>query len=66
MTNIELIEFRASLGISRNKFAKMLGMSPSRIKDYEIGSTRGRGSPAPIPRVVELAIETLKKVATAP
>jgi hypothetical protein len=39
--------------------ASRLGISVSRLIDYEAGCTRGIGTPAPIPRVVELAIKQL-------
>jgi transcriptional regulator with XRE-family HTH domain len=62
MTPIELIEIRKRLGLSREALARKLEMSSSRLNDYELGFTRGRGTPAPIPRVVELAMERLSQI----
>jgi DNA-binding XRE family transcriptional regulator len=57
MTPFELIDFRTRMGWSQAELARQLGISPSRIVDYELGSTRGKARrPAPIPRVVELAV----------
>jgi transcriptional regulator with XRE-family HTH domain len=56
----ELIAFRKRMGWDRAELARQLGISPSRIADYEGGHTRGRNpQPAPIPKVVELACRFL-------
>ena len=52
-------EFRNKLGWSQQKLATELGMSVSRIVDYERGAARGTGRPVAIPKVVELACEML-------
>jgi transcriptional regulator with XRE-family HTH domain len=60
MTPSELQDFRARMAWSQAELARQLGVSPSRIVDYERGSTRGKAErPAPIPRVVELAVRYL-------
>jgi len=60
MTPQELIAFRARLGWGRAKLARRLGISPSRLADFERGCSHGRHSrPAPIPTVVELACRWL-------
>jgi len=60
MTPHELQSFRARMGWDQVELGRRLGLSSSRIRDYERGSTRGKdGRPAPIPRVVELAIRYL-------
>jgi transcriptional regulator with XRE-family HTH domain len=60
MTPSELQDFRARMGWSQAELARQLGLSMSRIVDYELGATRGKARrPAPIPRVVELAIRYL-------
>ena len=56
MTPQELKDFRARMGWSRAELAQQLGLSPSRLADYEFGATRTNPPrPAPIPKVVELA-----------
>src|ERR1700757_1753288 len=56
MTPQELIAFRARMGLDRKELARRLDISPSRLKDYELGQTRTNPArPAPIPKVVELA-----------
>ena len=56
MTPQELKVLRARLGWDRTKLARRLGISPSRLADFERGRSRGKNSrPAPIPLVVELA-----------
>jgi transcriptional regulator with XRE-family HTH domain len=60
MTPNELKDFRARMGWDQSELGRRLGLSPSRIRDYERGTTRGKNArPAPIPRVVELAIRYL-------
>jgi transcriptional regulator with XRE-family HTH domain len=60
MTPQELIALRAHLGWDRTKLARRLGISPSRLADFERGCSRGKHSrPAPIPTVVELACRWL-------
>ena len=56
MTAEELIALRTRLGWDRTKLARRLGISPSRLADFERGRSRGKQSrPAPIPKLVELA-----------
>lgn len=55
MTPAAFIAWRKRLGFTVAAAAEALGMSPSQINDYERGIKRGRGTPAPIPRVVALA-----------
>jgi transcriptional regulator with XRE-family HTH domain len=56
MTPQELIALRTRLGWDRSKLARRLGISPSRLADFERGCSRGKHSqPAPIPKAVELA-----------
>jgi transcriptional regulator with XRE-family HTH domain len=60
MTASELIALRKRLGWSKIELARRLDISVSRLADYEAGQTRGpQMRPAPIPRVVELAIKYL-------
>jgi transcriptional regulator with XRE-family HTH domain len=60
MTAAELVALRERLGWSKRETARRLGISVSRLADYEAGHTRGpKTRPAPIPRVVELAIKYL-------
>jgi transcriptional regulator with XRE-family HTH domain len=60
MSGAEVREFRNKLGWSQQKLATELGMSVSRIVDYERGTARGTGRPVVIPKVVELALEALE------
>jgi len=56
MTPQELKDFRARMGWTREELAGQLELSPSRLADYEFGTTRTNPPrPAPIPKVVELA-----------
>jgi len=56
MTPQGLKDFRARMGWSRAELAQQLGLSPSRLADYEFGATRTNPPrPAPIPKFVELA-----------
>jgi transcriptional regulator with XRE-family HTH domain len=60
MSPDELIAFRNRRGWSRAELARQLDISPSRIADYEKGSTRGRNpAAAPIPKLVDLACRFL-------
>lgn len=60
MTPPKLIEFRQRKGWDRGRLARELEISLSRIADYENDSTRAhRARPAPIPKVVELALRFL-------
>jgi transcriptional regulator with XRE-family HTH domain len=62
MTPQDLIALRARLGWDRTELARQLGISPSRLKDYELGQTRGEPPrPAPIPKLVELACRWLEE-----
>ena len=56
MTHRELKELRARLKMTRRKLAEELGISTSRLIDFEMGFTRGRRTPAVIPRPIELAL----------
>ena len=62
MTGEEMRRLRADLGgWSQQRLANELGMSLSRIADYERGYTRGaNGRPVVIPRHIELACEALQ------
>lgn len=61
MTNEELTALRERLGMTRQQLAAALDMSISRLTDYELGYTRGRKTPAAIPRTVELALAELER-----
>jgi transcriptional regulator with XRE-family HTH domain len=62
MTPPELKALRASLGWDRAKLARRLGISSSRLADFESGRSRGKNSqPAPIPLVVELACRWIEE-----
>jgi hypothetical protein len=62
MTGEDMRRLRAELGgWSQQRLASALGMSLSRIADYERGVTRGANPrPVAIPQVVELACEVLR------
>ena len=61
MTPQEFIAFRKQLGWSLATLSRQIGITPSRLADYETGHTRGKNKkPAPIPRVVELACKWLE------
>lgn len=48
------------MGWDQAELGRQLGISTSRIRDYERGRSRGKGGrAAPIPRVVELAVRYL-------
>jgi transcriptional regulator with XRE-family HTH domain len=67
MTPQDLLAFRTRMGWSRDELARQLEISPSRLKDYELGQTRTTPPrPAPIPKVVELACRWLEEHARAP
>jgi transcriptional regulator with XRE-family HTH domain len=58
----ELTNYRARMGWDRKELARRLGISVSRLADYEAGHTRTRPPrPAPIPKVVELALAYLEE-----
>lgn len=59
MTAAELRAWRAYRKWTQRELAHALGMSVSRIVDYEHGESRTDGRDAKIPRVVELALEAL-------
>jgi transcriptional regulator with XRE-family HTH domain len=62
MTPQDMIQLRARLGWSRDELARRLELSPSRLADYEAGQTRTKPPrPAPIPKVVELALHWLEE-----
>ena len=52
--------WRKARALTQRQMADMLGMSVSRIADYEAGESRAIGRSAEIPRVVELAMQALK------
>lgn len=52
--------WRRRLGFSQIEAAKALGLSESRIMDYEKGVTRGHERPAPVPRHVALACAAIE------
>jgi transcriptional regulator with XRE-family HTH domain len=61
MTPLEFIAFRKQLGWSLATLSRHIGITSSRLADYETGYTRGKDKkPAPIPRVVELACKWLE------
>lgn len=56
MTGADFLAWRKRLGFTRAAAAKALGISPSRIQDFEAGQTRGKPPvPAPIPKAIEMA-----------
>jgi transcriptional regulator with XRE-family HTH domain len=61
MTHTELAALRERLGMTRREMAVELGISQSRLLDYEIGYTRGRGTPAPIPKSIVLALAQVQQ-----
>jgi transcriptional regulator with XRE-family HTH domain len=62
MSPDELKTFRRERRWTRNDLARRLGISASRIKDYELGRTRGAAArPAPIPKVIELALAEIER-----
>ena len=60
MTPDQFRAWREHLGLSKAKAARALGISESRLYDYEAGMKRGTDRTAPIPRVVELACLALE------
>jgi transcriptional regulator with XRE-family HTH domain len=67
MMAAELIALRKRLGWSKIELARRLDISVSRLADYEAGHTRGpQTRPAPIPRVIELALWALEHGAPLP
>lgn len=57
---MEMRVWRTRRNWSRERLAEALGMSVSRITDYERGYSRGADrQPVIIPRVVELALKGL-------
>lgn len=61
MTGADLRAWRASHRLSRPALADLLGISVSRLVDYESGVSRSRGTPAVIPRMVDLALAELER-----
>ena len=60
MTPEEFIALRKQLGWSLATLSRHIGITASRLADYETGHTRGKNKkPASIPRVVELACKWL-------
>ena len=63
----QLIDWRHARGWSQARLAAELGISPSRLADYEAGHTRGHAArPAPIPRVIALALDALHLIDREP
>jgi transcriptional regulator with XRE-family HTH domain len=61
MTPEEFLAYRRRFGWSLATLARKLDVTASRLADYETGHTRGKESrPAPIPRVVALALKWLE------
>ena len=61
MTPQDFIAFRKQLGWSLATLSRQIGITTSRLADYETGHTRGKNKkPALIPRVVELACNWLE------
>jgi transcriptional regulator with XRE-family HTH domain len=61
MTHTDLAALRERLGMTRREMAEELGISASRLLDYEIGYTRGRRTPAPIPKAIQLALVEIER-----
>ena len=61
MTHTELAALRERLGMTRREMATELGISSSRLLDFEIGYTRGRGTAAPIPKAIVMALELMQR-----
>jgi len=61
MTPQEFLAYRRRTGWSLSTLARKLGITASRLADYESGHSRGHDRrPAPIPKVVELALRWLE------
>lgn len=60
MSPAELRAWRARYDLSQAQLAELLGMSLSRIGEYERGYTFTKNRSADIPRVVELALKGLE------
>jgi transcriptional regulator with XRE-family HTH domain len=61
VTPQEFTAFRKRLGWSLATLSRHLGITSSRLADYETGHTRGKTrKPAPIPKAVELACRWLE------
>jgi DNA-binding transcriptional regulator YiaG len=59
MTGEELRSLRKRLRLTQWQLAAALGVSLGQLGNWERGRQRQSGRPAPIPRVVELAIQHL-------
>jgi transcriptional regulator with XRE-family HTH domain len=59
MTPGDLKAFRSRYGLSQHALALELGVSRSRLADFEAGKSQGHDRPAPIPKLFELACEAL-------
>jgi transcriptional regulator with XRE-family HTH domain len=62
MKSAYLRAWRAYQGWTQQQLADALGISVSRIIDYERGTTRGRETPAKIPRYIALALVALERM----
>jgi len=60
MTGAELRAARKRRGMTQAQLAVALDVSISRLHDWETGTERHRGTPAPVPRLVELAVSRLE------
>lgn len=58
MTAEEFLAARAGLRLTQLALADALGVTPRTVKAYEAGAW-GDGTPAAVPRMVELALEAL-------
>lgn len=67
MTNEEFYDWRISLGWSRARVAKELGISPATVQLYERGARFDRDmDQVPVPRAIELACRYISKLANTP
>jgi transcriptional regulator with XRE-family HTH domain len=61
LTPEEFLAYRRRLGWSLATLARKLGVGSSRLADYEAGHSRGKNRrPAPIPKVIALALKWLE------
>jgi transcriptional regulator with XRE-family HTH domain len=61
MTPDEFRNWRLGLGWTQPDAAQARGNSVSMLADYERGMKRGTDRPAPVPRAIALACETLSR-----
>jgi transcriptional regulator with XRE-family HTH domain len=60
MTAADFRRLRLYLDLTQEKMADALGISVSRLGEYERGRARGGGRSAAIPKTIELACEALR------